>query len=57
MVEQFRIVRVSCEAFLLRAELRAEIFFEGSNDFAAEIRNLRFCQRRFAALERYAHEQ
>jgi len=57
MVEQRRIVRLSCESFLLRAELRAEIFLEGGNNFAAEIADLRVSQRRFAALECYAHQQ
>ena len=57
MVEQSRSVRLSCESFLLRAELRAELLFESGNNPAAEIADLRFRQRRFAALESHADEQ
>src|SRR5207302_11314028 len=39
------------------AELRAQIFFERGNKFAAVLADLRFCQRRLAALERDAHQQ
>src|SRR6266849_1255329 len=39
------------------AELRAELLFEGGNNSAAEIADLRVHERRFAALKRHAHEQ
>src|SRR5437762_2405849 len=39
------------------AELRAKMFFECRNNFAAVIADLRFGQRRLAALERHAHQQ
>src|SRR5258708_2453653 len=39
------------------AQLRAKSFLEGSNNFSAEIGDLRVRQRCVAALERYAHEQ
>src|SRR5229473_1138781 len=42
---------------LTRAELRANIFFEGGNNPAAEIADLRVRERRFAALKRHAHEE
>src|SRR5207253_9145831 len=42
---------------LTGAKYCAKIFFERGNNFAAEIANLRFGQRRFSALERHAHQQ
>src|SRR6266436_8528380 len=42
---------------LTSAELRAKISFESGNNFAAVIADLRFRQRRFAALESHADEQ
>ena len=39
------------------AELRAKIFFEGSNNPAAKITDLRFRQRRSSALKCHAHQQ
>ncbi len=39
------------------AELRAKIFFEGRNDFAAGIADLRFGESCFAALKRDSNEQ
>jgi len=41
---------------LTGAALRPKSFFESGNDFAAEIADLRFGQRRLAALERHAHQ-
>jgi len=41
---------------LTGAKYCAKIFFESGNNFAAVIADLRFCERRFAALERHAHE-
>ena len=50
-------MRLSCESFLLRAALRAELLFESGNNPAAEIADLRIGQSRFAALKRHANEQ
>ena len=57
MVEQSRSVRVGFESILLRAELRAEIFFECGNDSGAEVTDLRVGQSGFAALKRDSNEQ
>src|SRR3989442_7935586 len=45
------------EVKLTGAELRAEIFFEGRNNFSAATADLCFRKRCIAALKRHAHEQ
>src|SRR6267143_3803704 len=57
MVEQGGVLRVSCESFLWRAELCAELLFKHRNNFATVIADLRIGQRRFSALESHADQQ